>query len=31
MKRNGQSFAMKEMNKSKIIIKKSIHSVLNER
>ena len=31
MKRSRQVFAMKEMNKAKIIAKKSIHSVLNER
>lgn len=31
MKKNGQMYAMKEMNKTKIIAKKSIHSVLNER
>ena len=31
MKKNSQIYAMKEMNKAKIIAKKSIHSVLNER
>jgi len=31
MKRSRQVYAMKEMNKAKIIAKKSIHSVLNER
>lgn len=31
MKRSRQVCAMKEMNKAKIIAKKSIHSVLNER
>lgn len=31
MKKTGQLYAMKQMNKSKIVAKKSIHSVLNER
>ena len=31
MKKTGKIHAMKEMNKTKIIAKKSIHSVLNER
>lgn len=29
MKKTGQAYAMKEMNKAKIIAKRSIHSVLN--
>ncbi len=31
MKKNRQTYAMKEMSKSKIIAKRSVHSVMNEK